>query len=59
MNVNAIGAVRVPPVKTKVAKVTAKIIFGESHIENVDRDSAKYFFLTHFSYSYLLDYNLS
>lgn len=38
MTVKAIGGVRVPPVRTKVAKVTARIIFGANHIENVDKD---------------------
>jgi hypothetical protein len=59
ITVNAMGAVNYPPVRTYVAKIAAKIIFGASHIENVDNDSIRYFFLTHLNSSALLYSNLS
>lgn len=59
MTVKAIGAVSFPPVNTKVAKVAARIIFGANHIEKVDMDSIKYFFLNHLSSSYLFFSSLS
>lgn len=36
MKEKATGAVRIPPVATKVPKVATSIIFGVSHIEKVE-----------------------
>lgn len=45
MNEKATGAVKSPPVATKVPKVATKIILGVSHIENVEIVYIKNFFL--------------
>jgi len=45
MKAKATGADRSPPVATKVPKVATKIIFGVSHIENVEIVSIKNLFL--------------
>lgn len=45
MKPKAIGEVRSPPVATNVPNVATKIIFGVSHIENVEIVSIKNFCL--------------
>lgn len=45
MKEKATGAVKSPPVATNVPNVATKIIFGVSHIENVEIVSIINFFL--------------